>query len=72
MGIKSHTLDAIESDNSRSRNRMFEMLASWLRRESAQQPVPTWHILIRAVSDSVGIEEAENIAKNFVCTHKTI
>ena len=51
---------------------MFEMLASWLRRESAQQPVPTWHILIRAVSDSVGIEEAENIAKNFVCMHKTI
>ena len=48
---------------------MFEMLAVWLKRESAQQPVPTWNNLVRAVSDSVGIAEAENIAENFVCTH---
>ena len=48
---------------------MLAMLAVWLKRESTENPLPTWNNLIRAVSDSVGIEEAENIAKNFVCTH---
>ena len=69
LKIKPHTLDAIESDNSRSKDKMLAMLAVWLRRESTTSSLPTWNNLIRAVSDSVGIEEAENIAKNFVCTH---
>ena len=67
--MKINTLDAIQKDYDDTKDRMFEMLASWLKRESAQQTVPTWNNLIRAVSDSVGIAEAENIAKNFVCTH---
>ena len=72
LGIKKNTLDALENDYIGSKKRMFEMLAVWLRRESVQQPVPTWHILIRAVSDSVGITEAENIAENFFCTHDIV
>ena len=69
MGIKPHTLDAIESDYSRCRDNMLAMLAVWLRRESTENPLPNWNNLVRVVSDSVGIEEAETIAKNFVCTH---
>ena len=69
MGIKPHTLDAIESDSSRSKDKMLAMLTVWLKRESTENPLPTWDNLIRAVSYSVGIEEAETIAKNFVCTH---
>ena len=69
LGIKPHTLNAIESDNSRSKDKMLAMFASWLKRESTENLLPTWNNLVRAVSDSVGIEEAENIAKNFVCTH---
>ena len=69
MGIKPHTLDAIEIENSRIKDKMLAMFASWLKRESTENPLPTWNNLIRAVSDSVGIEEAETIAKNFVCTH---
>ena len=67
--MKKNTLDAIKQDYDESRERMFEMLASWLKRVNAQQPAPTWHNLIGAVSDSVGIEKAENIAENVVCTH---
>ena len=67
--MKINTLDAIKKDYDESKDMMFEMLASWLKRESAQQPRPTWNNLIRAVSDSVGIAEAEHIAENFVCTH---
>ena len=48
---------------------MLAMLAVWLRRESTENPLPNWNNLVRVVSDSVGIEEAETIAKNFVCTH---
>ena len=67
--MNKYTLDTIKKDYDESKDMMFEMLAVWLQRESAQQPVPTWNNLIRAVSDSVGIAEAENIAENFVCTH---
>ena len=67
--MKINTLDAIKKDYDDSKDRMFEMLASWLKRESAHLIVPSWNKLIRAVSNSVGIAEAETIAENFVCTH---
>ena len=69
MEIKLHTLNAIESDNPRIKDKMLAMFALWLKRESTESPLPTWNNLIRAVSGSVGIAEAENIAENFVCRH---
>lgn len=45
---------------------MSEMFALWLRKDSAEQPVPTWNILLMAVS---GRAAANNIAKEFSYTH---
>ena len=67
--MKKSTLDALKKDYDECKDMMFEMLALWLQRKSAQQPCPTWNNLIRAVSDSVGLAEAEHIAENFLCTH---
>ena len=69
LGIKKSTLDMIKKDNNQCKDMMFDMLASWLKRENIEQPPPTWNNLVRAVSDSVGIRDAQNIAKEFVCTH---
>ena len=45
---------------------MSEMFVLWLRRDSVEQPVPTWNILLMAVS---GRAAPDNIAKEFFCTH---
>ena len=47
---------------------MLEMLASWLRRESKEQPVPSWNILLTTLSEYSRLE-TEQIASKFVCKH---
>ena len=67
LQMKKTTLDIIKKDNVDSKERMCEMLASWLQRQSIEQPLPSRNILIRAISDSVGITEAQNVASDLVC-----
>ena len=48
---------------------MFEMIASWLKRESKDQPVPSWNILLTVLSE-YDRTKTEQIASKFVCKHK--
>ena len=50
------------------KEKMLEMLASWLKRESKGQPVPSWNILLTTLSEYDRIQ-AEQIASEFVCKH---
>ena len=45
-------------------NIMSEMFVLWLRKDSVEQPVPTWNILLMAVS---GRAAADNIANIVGC-----
>ena len=47
---------------------MYEMIASWLKQKSIEQPAPTWNILLTTLSEFDRVE-AEKIASNFVCNH---
>ena len=47
---------------------MLEMLASWLRRESKEQPVHSWNILLTILSDYDRIR-TEQITSKCVCKH---
>ena len=67
LQMKKTTLDVIKKDNDDSKERMCEMLASWLQRETIEQPLPSRNILFTALSDSVGITGARNVAANLVC-----
>ena len=46
------------------------MLSTWLKKPNREQPTPSWNILITALSESVGITQAEKIAQTFVCKHQ--
>ena len=49
--VKKPTLDNIQENYLDVRKRMLEMLASWLKRENEKQPVPTWNILLKTLSE---------------------
>ena len=49
--VKKPTLDSIQENYHDVRKRMLEMLASWLKRENEKQPVPTWKILLKTLSE---------------------
>ena len=51
LGIKKTTLDSIKKDCDDVKERMLEMLASWLKKGSQKQPVPTWNILLKTLSE---------------------
>ena len=69
LGVNIMRLEIIYEDNRDSYQRMFEMLALWLRRKSETQPVPSWHILLKALS-KWDIIKTIQIASKFVCNHK--
>ena len=68
LGIGKSTLDNIQKDCDDVKGMMVEMLASWLRRESKEQPVPSWNILLTILSeyDRIGTEQ---ITRKCVCKH---
>ena len=68
LGIKMPTLDNIQKDCDDVKRMMLEMLASWLRRETKEQPVPSWNILLTTLSEYSRVE-TEQIASKFVCKH---
>ena len=69
LGLMKPILDNIKNDCDDVRERMLEMLASWLKRESRKQPRPSWHILLKALSEYDRIKTAQ-IASEFICNHK--
>ena len=69
LDVKKTTLDYIQKDYHDVRKRMLEMLASWLKRESQKQPAPSWHILLKTLSEYDSIKTTQ-IASKFVCNHK--
>ena len=68
LGIKKTTLDNIKKDCDDVKERMLEMLASWLKRESQKQPVPSWNVLLTTLSEYDSIQTTQ-IASKFVCEH---
>ena len=68
LGIEISILHTIKKDCDGVRQMMFEMITSWLIRETEEQPVPTWNILLTTLSEFDRVE-AEKIASNFVCNH---
>ena len=68
LGLKLNTLAAIKKDCDDVREMMFEMLATWLRRENEEQSLPTWNLLLTTLTE-YDRTEAEKIARKFVCKH---
>ena len=62
-------MDNIQKDCDDVKKRMLEMLASWLKRENKGQPVPSWHILLTALSEYDSIQTTQ-IASKFICKHR--
>ena len=66
LGIKKTTLDSIKKDCDNVKEMMLEMLASWLKRRSKKQPVPSWNILLTTLSEYDRIKTTQ-IAAKIVC-----
>ena len=62
------TLDNIKKDCDDVKEMMLEMLASWLKRESDSQPLPSWNILLTTLSE-YDRTQTTKIASKFVCKH---
>ena len=69
LGLMKPILDCIQKDGVDVKERMLEMLASWLKRESRKQPRPSWHILLKTLFEYDRIKTAQ-IAGEFICNHK--
>ena len=69
LGVRIATLVIIKNDCYDVQQRMLEMLASWLKRTSQKHPAPSWHILLKTLSDFDSIQTTQ-IASKFVCNHK--
>jgi len=69
LGIELNILHAIKKDCDDVKEMTFGMLASWLKSESKEQPVPSWNILLTTLSEYDRIQTAQ-IASKFVCKHK--
>ena len=61
LGIAKPTIDIIARDNSSVTGCMSAMIASWLKRESPGQRLPTWRNMCTAIA-SVDLTTAESIA----------
>ena len=68
LGIEKSALDIIKKDCDNVKERMLEMLASWLKRENTSQPMPSWNILLTTLSEYDSIQTTQ-IASKFVCNH---
>ena len=69
LGIAVDTLKAIEANIDAIRDRMFEMFASWLKRETKNQKKPTWNRLLETLS-RVDEVQTEYISTSHICHHK--
>ena len=62
LGITKSTIDIIARNNNNNVTRcMSDMIASWLKRETPEQPLPTWKNMCTAIA-SVDLTTAESIA----------
>ena len=62
LGITKYTINIIARNNSNDVTRcMSDMIASWLKRESPGQRLPTWRNMCTAIA-SVDLSSAERIA----------
>ena len=68
LGVIINTLQSIEKNYKDVKEMMFEMLASWLRREMTEQPVPSWNILLTTLSEYDRVLTTQ-IASKCVCKH---
>ena len=68
LGIEISILHTIKKDRTGVSDMIIDMIRSWLRQESIEQPAPTWNILLTTLSEFDRVE-AEKIASNFVCNH---
>ena len=49
LGLKKPTLDAIKVDNADVKDRMLEMVTSWLQKKD--ESLPSWQALVKALRD---------------------
>ena len=72
LGIKITTIDIIAANNTTSvKSCMSAMLASWLKRECPEQPLPTWKILCDAIATfymTSAMKIATDKGVNITCT----
>lgn len=68
LGIELDILETIEKDCDDVKEMMFEMIASWLRRERENQPKPSWNILLTTLN-KFDRSETEKICSQFKCQH---
>ena len=61
LGITKPTIDIIARNNNNVTRCMSDMIATWLKRETQEQPLPTWSRLCNAIA-SVDLSFAERIA----------
>ena len=62
LGITKPNIDIIARNNNNNVTRcMSDMIASWLKRETPEQPLPTWRNMCTAIA-SVDLTTAERIA----------
>ena len=62
LGITKYTINIIARNNSNYVTRcMSDMIEIWLKRETPEQPLPTWSRLCNAIA-SVDLSTAERIA----------
>ena len=66
LRIKRNIIDTIKEDDSKAKKRLLASIASWLKRESPDQPLPTWRVLCNAITN-INRGAAEKIAENHQC-----
>ena len=69
LGIAVDILRAIKANHPTVRERMFEMIVSWLKRESKNQQIPTWNRLLKTLL-RFDEAQAKDISESYVCRHK--
>ena len=66
LGIEYYRMEAIEKNRNKAEDKLFDLLATWLKRESENQPKPTWQKLAEAVN-KLNRTRADKIAEEHQC-----
>ena len=70
LGITKYTIDIIARNNGNDVTKcMSNMIEKWLKRETPEQPLPTWSHLCNAIA-SVDLSAAERIAAERIAADK--
>ena len=64
LGISRNTIEIIAKDNNKVKQCMSELIAQWLRRDTPEQPLPTWRILCEAIATVADRTAADKIARD--------